>query len=58
MNYPGKYKKMNSGKYLYKAEKKSLIIKKKTFKYFDDNLVRYIENFINKLSDIECNILY
>ena len=68
MNYPGKYKKMNSGKYLYKTkkpEKRSPISKKvdshyllyqKTFRYFEQNTVKIMTNFFNKLCDIECKI--
>lgn len=68
MNYPGKYKKMNSGKYLYKMkkpEKRAIVPKKvkkllnheKTFKNFDFTTVKVMTNFFNKLCDLECNFM-
>lgn len=53
MNFPGKYRKMNSGKYLYKTSKKITVPKEKTFAYFDENIVKYISKFLDKLGDIE-----
>jgi len=54
MNFPGKYRKMNSGKYLYKTSKKPLPAKDKTLMYFDDNIIKYISKFLDRLSELEC----
>lgn len=45
---------MNSGKYLYKTSKKITVPKEKTFIYFDENIVKYISKFLDKLADLEC----
>lgn len=65
-SYQGKYKKMNSGKYLYKLqsaappqnhvlslEKKSLLSKKRNLRYFDCSFVDLIKNFILKINKKE-----
>ena len=66
-SYQGKYKKMNSGKYLYKLEsaappqtqsisldkKSSMLSKKRKLRYFDSSVVDTIKNFILKLNKID-----
>lgn len=66
-SYQGKYKKMNSGKYLYKLqsvappqnqavqiEKKSILLsKKRKLRYFDSSFVDLMKNFIAKLNKKE-----
>src|SRR4051812_17675468 len=53
MNFPGKYRKMNSGKYLYKTAKKPNVTKEKTLMYFDESIVKIIAKFFDKLGDLE-----